>query len=79
MRKTLPALAVLVALACAAAPLLRADGPAPRPQWEYRMLNYAMEDGEKPLNEAGKEGWELVAVTSTKVAHNAFLKRVKQP
>jgi hypothetical protein len=81
--------AVLVALllavtALAAAPLLRADGPASRVQWEYRRIRYAdlseVDPVMKALDDAGKDGWEIAAYDHATRDGVAFvLKRAKQP
>jgi hypothetical protein len=44
------------------------------PQWEYRRINLGelLLGTEELLNNAGKEGWELVAITNNGVA---YLKR----
>jgi hypothetical protein len=44
------------------------------PQWEYRRINFGelLRGTEELLNSAGKEGWELVAITNNGVA---YLKR----
>jgi hypothetical protein len=51
-------------------------GIRPMPRWEYRAIHLneipAGEEDIDVLNDAGKEGWELVGVTTSNIA---YLKR----
>jgi hypothetical protein len=59
----------------AAAKRQLSDEHRDRPQWEYREIILGEFLGSREvdaLNEAGKEGWELVGVTANSIA---YLKR----
>lgn len=51
---------------------LQSSGPARR-AWEYKQFRYTKE----ALDEAGAQGWELVAVTASPSADWCYVKRAR--
>ena len=52
--------------------------PTNKPAWEYMNLTVADYQGLTPLNNAGAQGWELVAVTQLEGANSTKMYHFKR-